>query len=85
LVYTLVAVPIWALAVWYLATALRRARKTGRVRPLSTFMWAERDENPTFYRLGLVQIVGFLIFLVGIPLAMIMVVLGLFLYGLNSN
>lgn len=74
----LVYILLWLVAVWWLTGSLRQVLRSGRVLVLSTFMWADRNDNPGFFWLGVVQIVGPLFMLLLIPLLL----LGFFVIGL---
>jgi hypothetical protein len=64
LVYAL----LWAAVVWYLTATLCIALRSGKVFVISTFMWAERDDNPAFFWQGIIHISGLLLILVGTPI-----------------
>jgi hypothetical protein len=64
LVYAL----LWAAIVWYLAITLRLALRSGKVFVISTFMWADKSENPMYFWLGIYDIKRLLVIFVGIAI-----------------
>ena len=72
---------LWIAAIVFMIFLIRDARKKRRIFVWTTFMWADENDNPTFYMLGMTRLYS----LLAILLLPLIFVCGVFVWVIWTN